>query len=149
MAIKVTDAGGQNMLNVIFGATAKQAAFTLQLFTDSTALADADTNATHTVATGGGYADKTLSNNATVSLNGGIPEAVWGAQVFTFTGALTTSPTIKGYQAAVRGVDHQFHPRQQWRHPDLDAKIPGGQWDTCIRDDYANNNQHIPSQPAR
>ena len=98
MAIKVTDAGGQNMLNVIFGATAKQTAFTLQLFTDSTALADADTNATHTVATGGGYADKTLSNNATVSLNGGIPEAVWGAQVFTFTGALTTSPTIKGYQ---------------------------------------------------
>lgn len=98
MTLKVTDAGGQNMLNVLFGATAKSTTFTLQLFADSNALADTDINTTHTVATGGGYADKTLTNNAAVSLNGGIPEAVWGAQTFTFTGALTTNPTIKGYQ---------------------------------------------------
>jgi hypothetical protein len=98
MTLKVTDAGGQNLLNVLFGATAKATTFTLQLFTDSNALADTDTNTTHTVATGGGYADKPLTNNATVALNGGIPEAVWGAQTFTFTGALTTNPTIKGYQ---------------------------------------------------
>ena len=98
MAIKVTDAGGQLFLNTLFGATAKATSFTLQLFTDSNAPADGDTNATHTVATGGGYADKTLANNATVGLDAGIPEAVWSAQTWTFTGALTTNPMIKGYQ---------------------------------------------------
>ncbi len=98
MAIKLTDVGGQNLLNILFGATAKPTTFTLQLFTDSNAPADGDINTTHTVATGGGYADKTLSNNATVALNGGIPEASWTAQTWTFTGALTTNPTIKGYQ---------------------------------------------------
>lgn len=85
-------------MNVLFGATAKATSFTLQLFTDSNAPADGDINTTHTVATGGGYVDKTLSNNATVSLNGGIPEAVWAAQTWTFTGALTASETIRGYQ---------------------------------------------------
>lgn len=98
MAIKLTDVGGQNLLNVLFGATAKTTTFTLQLFTDSNAPADGDTNATHTVATGGGYADKSLSNNATVAFNGGIPEAAWGAQTWTFTGALTASATVRGYQ---------------------------------------------------
>lgn len=60
MAIKQFDAGGLAFLNILFGATAKQTTFTLQLITDANALADADTNSTHTVATGGGYADKTL-----------------------------------------------------------------------------------------
>ena len=96
--LKVTDVGGQQLLNTLFGATAKTTIFTLQLITDANALADTDTNASHTVATGGGYADKTLSNNATVALNGGIPEAVWAAQDFVFTGPLTGNPTIKGYQ---------------------------------------------------
>lgn len=96
--IKVTDVGGQALLNVLFGATAKTTSFTLQLFTDSNVPADGDTNATHTVAAGGGYADKTLTNNATVALNGGIPEAVWAAQTWTFTGALTGNAIIRGYQ---------------------------------------------------
>lgn len=105
MAIKQFDAGGQRMLSVLFAAQAKDTTFTLQLITDAVALADADTNATHTVATGGGYADKSLSNNATVALDGSnIPKATWGAQVFTFTGALTGNPTIKGYQVLVGTV---------------------------------------------
>lgn len=103
MSNKTTDVGGQSMLNVLFGATAKYGALTLQLFTDGTpTLADADINTTHELATGGGYADKTItSQSATVSLNGSnIPQAVWGLQTFTFTGALTnaTNKTIKGYQ---------------------------------------------------
>lgn len=99
MAIKQFDAGGLAFLNILFGATAKQTSFTLQLITDANALADADTNSTHTVATGGGYADKALSNNATVALDGSsIPKATWSAQTFTFTGPLTGNATIKGYQ---------------------------------------------------
>lgn len=99
MAIKVTDAGGQFMLNVLFGATAKPTIFTIQLFTDSNPLADSDTNTSHIIASGGGYADKTFSNNATVALGGsGIPEALWGAQVWTFNEALTDNESIKGYQ---------------------------------------------------
>lgn len=99
MATKLPDVGGLNMLNVLFGSTAKTTSFTLQLFTDANAPADSDTNSTHTVASGGGYADKTLSNNATVAADGnGIPVATWAAQTWTFTGALTSGATIRGYQ---------------------------------------------------
>lgn len=101
MAIKVPDVGGNFMLNVLFGATAKATSFTVQLFTDAGVPADADINTTHEVATGGGYADKTLSNNATVAVDGsGVPTATWAAQTWTFTGPLTNAvnKTIKGYQ---------------------------------------------------
>jgi hypothetical protein len=100
MAIKVPDVGGQAMLNILFGATAKPTTFTLALFTDAAAPADTDINTTHEVAVGGGYAAKTLSNNATVALNSGIPEATWALQTWTFTGPLTNAvnKTIKGYQ---------------------------------------------------
>lgn len=98
MATKLPDVGGQLMLNVLFGATAKTTSFTLQLFTDANAPADGDINTTHTLAAGGGYADKTLSNNATVALETGIPVATWAAQTWTFTGALTSGATIRGYQ---------------------------------------------------
>lgn len=99
MAVKLPDVGGNQMLNVLFGATAKVTSFTLQLFTDANAPADSDTNATHTLASGGGYADKTLSNNATVANDGsGVPTATWSAQTWTFTGALNAGATIRGYQ---------------------------------------------------
>lgn len=98
MAVKVTDVGGQNMLNILFGVIAKPTAFSVQLFTDALAPGDADINTTHTPASGGGYVDKSLANNATVGLNGGIPEAVWGSVTWTFTGALDGAVSIKGYQ---------------------------------------------------
>lgn len=98
MALKVSDVGGQLMLNVLFGATAKTTSFSLQLITDAGAAADSDINTTHTVAAGGGYAGKTLTNDATVALASGIPEAVWATQTWTFTGALTGPQDITGYQ---------------------------------------------------
>lgn len=99
MPAKVTDVGGQYLLNVLFGATAKPTAFTMQLFTDAAAPGDADINTTHTLAAGGGYADKAMSNNATITTNGsGVPVATWAAQSFAFTGALTGATAIKGYQ---------------------------------------------------
>jgi hypothetical protein len=103
MSNKTVDVGGQLMLNVLFGATAKPAGLTIQLFTDGTpTLADSDINTTHELATGGGYVDKTItSQSGTVTLNGSnIPLCTWGIQTWTFTGALTnaTNKTIKGYQ---------------------------------------------------
>jgi hypothetical protein len=99
MSIKLMDEGGQEFLNVLFGATVKPTVFTVQLLTDAVALADADIYTTHTVATGGGYVDKTMANDATVALSAdNIPEATWLARVWTFTGALTGNPSITGYQ---------------------------------------------------
>lgn len=96
--IKVPDVGALLHLNVLFGPTPKVTAFTLQLITDANALADTDINTTHTVAAGGGYTDKVLSNNPVIALNNGIAEAVWPVQTWTFTGALTGNATITGYQ---------------------------------------------------
>lgn len=103
MAIKTVDAGGQRMLNILFGATAKDTSFTLQLFCGASAptLADTDTNVTFEAPTGTvGEEAKSLSNNATISLNGSnIPQAVWAQQTFTFTGPLTNAnKIIQGYQ---------------------------------------------------
>jgi hypothetical protein len=103
MTIKVTDAGGQRMLNILLGGTAKDTTFSMQLFCGASApsLADTDTNATFEAPAGGvGEGAKTLSNNATVSLNGSnIPQAAWGVQTWTFTGPLTnTNKIIQGYQ---------------------------------------------------
>lgn len=104
MAIKLTDAGGQAFLNILFGAAAKPTSFAIQLFTDSNAPADGDTGATHTVATGGGYVDKTIGNNAAITLAGGIPQAAWDAQTWTFTGPLSGNAAIHGYQVFADGT---------------------------------------------
>ena len=99
MAIKLADVGGELLLNVLFGTTAKPTTFTVQLFTDANSPADADVYNTQTIAAGGGYVDKTLANDATVALAAdNIPEAAWLARVWTFTGPLTGNPSITGYQ---------------------------------------------------
>ena len=48
-------------------------------------------------ASGGGYAAKTLSHGVAAIQGGPPPQAVYPNQVFTFTGALTTNPTVYGY----------------------------------------------------
>lgn len=105
MAMKMTNEGGQDILNIIFGTATRPTAFTLRLITDSNALADSDTAASgHTAAAGGGYADKTLNlvggsaPAATVSVVSSIPQVAWPQVTWTFTGALTGNATIKGYQ---------------------------------------------------
>lgn len=70
-----------------------------QLFATNITPAETDTAATYTVATGGGYADKTMTG-ASWTVTGGAPtEAAYAQQDWTFTGALTTNPTIYGYIA--------------------------------------------------
>jgi len=98
MSIRLTDTGGLFALGVLFGATAKPTSFTVQLFTDINPAADSDTNTTHTVAAGGGYADKTIVNDAAAEIDNGVPMVSWTALVWTFTGPLTGNPTIHGYQ---------------------------------------------------
>lgn len=102
MAMKIADEGSLAMAKILAGATAKPTSYTLRLFTDSNALADADTSASHTAAAGGGYADITLypeggsSPAATCSASGGINQIAWAQQTFTFTGLLTASATVRG-----------------------------------------------------
>lgn len=103
MALKVPDEGSLKMLKILAGATTKPTSFTLRLFTDAGALADTDTSASRTTAAGGGYADITLypeggsAPAGTASAVGGINQIAWAQQTFTFTGALTSSATIRGY----------------------------------------------------
>ena len=73
---------------------------TLKLFVNNVTPSStgADTAATFTEATGGGYAALTLTNGSwTVSTNAGIVQAAYAQQQFLFTGPLTTNPTIYGY----------------------------------------------------
>lgn len=71
---------------------------TLKLFTNDITPLDGHTAADYTEATGGGYVPKTLTaGNWTISTVSGIPQAAYIEQVFTFTGPLTTNPTVFGY----------------------------------------------------
>jgi len=110
MPLKIVDEGATKVAAVMFGADAKQTSWTLRLITKATAgsadptLADSDVVGTHTVANGGGYSSITLNPSggaspaATISVVGGIAQAAWAEQTFTFTGALTGNTTICGVQ---------------------------------------------------
>lgn len=70
-----------------------------KLFATNITPAETDTDGTYTAAAGGGYADKTLTG-ASWTVTGGAPSsAAYAQQTWTFTGALTTNPTIYGYYA--------------------------------------------------
>ena len=70
----------------------------LKLYTNNITLTDALTAASFTIATGGGYADKTLTCGSwTITPANDPSDAVYAIQTFTFTGALSTNPTIYGY----------------------------------------------------
>jgi hypothetical protein len=70
----------------------------LKLFATNVTPAEGDTAGTYTEAAGGGYAEKALTGSSwTVSTTSGTTSGVYAAQTFTFTGALTTNPTIYGY----------------------------------------------------
>jgi hypothetical protein len=74
---------------------------TLKLFVNDVtpSVTGADAAAAFTEANGGGYAAITLTNGLgwTVSTVGGIVQGAYAQQTWTFTGALTTNPTIYGW----------------------------------------------------
>lgn len=98
MAILIPDVGEVKFLEAALGKTAAENLL-LKLFVNDITPAEGDTAATYTVAAGGGYADKTLTTTSWGSAGtaAGVTSIAYAEQTFTFTGALTTNPTIYGY----------------------------------------------------
>lgn len=100
MALILADVGAEAFLKARFNDSwpSGGANLTLRLYCNDITPADTHTAATFTEALGGGYSAKTLTAGSwTVSTVGGIYQAAYSAQTFTFTGALTTNGTIYGY----------------------------------------------------
>jgi hypothetical protein len=70
----------------------------LRLFCNSITALDTSVTGDFTQATGGGYAEITLTAGSwTVSIVGGIAQAAYPVQSFVFTGPLTTNSSVFGY----------------------------------------------------
>jgi hypothetical protein len=78
----------------------------LRLFTNNLTPLDSHTLASFTAASGGGYADHTLTGGSwTIGDDGGgVVQAAYAVQTFTFTGALTGNATVYGYCLSRGGV---------------------------------------------
>ena len=97
MTIFVPQDGEELALRNWLNATAPQDQ-TLFLFVNNVTPAETDTISTYTKATGGGYADKSLTGSNWTFGTTSPTEATYNAQqTWTFTGPLTTNPTIYGY----------------------------------------------------
>jgi hypothetical protein len=97
MALTLVDVGADLILNTFFNNTAQQN-LKLELFVTDVTPDDADVIGDYTLAVGGGYAAKTLTNNSwTVDTANDPSDAVYAEQTFTFTGPLTTNTDIYGY----------------------------------------------------
>ena len=82
-------------LNNVFPSGGKN--LTLKLYINNHAPFDVDTASTYTEASGGGYSAKILSSGFwTISTVGGIPQALYTEQSWSFTGALTGAATVYG-----------------------------------------------------
>jgi hypothetical protein len=68
-----------------------------RLFATNITPAETDTAGTYTEAAGGGYAAITLTGASWTVTAGAPSSAAYAQQTYTFTGALTTNPTIYGY----------------------------------------------------
>ena len=100
MALVLADVGADELLKVFFNNDRPTGGnnFTLKLFVNDYTPLQTSVAGSFTEATGGGYAAKTLTNGSfTVTVGNDPSDAVYAQQVFTFTGALTTNPTIYGY----------------------------------------------------
>lgn len=97
-ALLVPDVGEVKLLEAALGKTAAEN-LTLKLFASNTTPAEGDTAGTYTEASGGGYSAKTLTTTTwgNASTSSGTTSASYAEQTWTFTGALTTNPTIYGY----------------------------------------------------
>jgi len=96
MALNVPNVAEDVLLNAWLGKAAQTESMNLRLWVNASFTpSDTDTTATYTEAAGGGYAAITLAP-AAWTVSGGTASAA--QQVFTFTGALTSTPaTIEGY----------------------------------------------------
>lgn len=100
MAIMQTDEGAVQILTSYFNKSQPAGGnnLTLCLFVNDMTPSDTNTSASFTEPTGGGYATKTLTAGSwTVTTTGGISQAAYAQQTFTFTGALDGAASIYGY----------------------------------------------------
>lgn len=100
MALVLADVGADELLKVYFNNDRPTGGnnLTLKLFCNDYTPVDTSVAGSFTEATGGGYASKTLTNGSwTVTVGNDPSDTVYAEQTFTFTGALTTNPTVYGY----------------------------------------------------
>ena len=96
MALNVPAVGEALALKAFLNTTAGQDQ-KLDLFVLNITPAETDVAATYTAATGGGYVQKALSGVSWAYTGTSPVEASYAQQIWTFTGPLTTNPTIYGY----------------------------------------------------
>lgn len=97
MALVVVDNGESVALQYLVNKITTTRDLIYRLFATNVTPAETDTAGTYTEAAGGGYASKTLAG-ASWSVSGTAPTSIdFAQQTWTFTGALTTNPTVFGY----------------------------------------------------
>ncbi len=69
----------------------------VHLYCNNYTPAETDTAASYTEAAGGGYAAISLTGTSWATTSGTPSSSSYAQQTWTFTGALTTNPTIYGY----------------------------------------------------
>jgi hypothetical protein len=97
MTILVPNAGENITLSYLVGRTTTVRDLVYRLFATNITPAETDTAGTYTEAAGGGYASKTLTGASWTVTNGAPTSAAYAQQTWTFTGTLTTNPTVYGY----------------------------------------------------
>jgi hypothetical protein len=97
MALLVPNVGENIALSYLIGKTTTVRDLIYRLFATNVTPAETDTAGSYTEAAGGGYASKTLTGASWTVTNGAPTEAAYAQQTWTFTGALTTNPTVYGY----------------------------------------------------
>jgi len=97
MTLLVPNVGENIALSYLVGKTTTVRDLIYRLFATNVTPAETDTAGTYTEAAGGGYASKTLTGASWTVTNGAPTEAAYAQQTWTFTGALTTNPTVYGY----------------------------------------------------
>ena len=96
MALVVPNVGEGRALNNFLNKVAPQDQ-TLKLFATNVTPAETDTTGSYTEATGGGYASKALTGASWTVTEGAPSDGTAAQQTWTFTGPLTTNPTVFGY----------------------------------------------------
>jgi hypothetical protein len=97
MALLVPNVGENIALSYLVGKVTTVRDLVYRLFATNVTPAETDTAGTYTEAAGGGYASKTLTGASWTVTNGAPTEASYAQQDYTFTGTLTTNPTVYGY----------------------------------------------------
>lgn len=97
MALLVPDVGEVYALKAFLNNTAATDPI-IKLFATNVTPAETDTAGTYTEAAGGGYSTKAALTGSSWTFTAGAPShGDFAQQTYTFTGALTTNPTIFGY----------------------------------------------------